>query len=533
MPQPCTNCPAIHSSPHATAQIAAHPNSNRARRLNCANCLDFMAQTIQAEVQRLLIDKSSPAIDFAKRGAGLEECVFADAICQAATIMGGMSKSPHGSAPAKTDASADAESVAQSDPSSTSKTSTSAPKAAASGLVDLPPKTRLEQGLSVVTLGFLLIGCFVVMRPFLSALMWAVVLGFTLWPVHSRLARWLGNRRTLAASLTTLSIAVVLVVPFVVLGLSVADDARALAAATRKWSEGGLPAPPSWLERIPVVGVQAKEYWEEFDEDLETFWREMKQPLSEVDSESVPGDGDLAGATPASASFGESRLANALRKLFAWAQSWLPSVGLAIGRGITEVALSVFLAFFILRDGAAVADRLATGVDRIAGARGRHLLEVAGSTVRGVVYGILGTALVQGGMAAVGFLMAGVPGATLLGLLTFFLSVVPMGPPLVWVPAVIWLYQQGSTGLAIFMLIWGLLVSSVDNLVKPWLISQGSNLPFILIFFGVIGGALAFGVIGVFLGPTLLAVAYRLVEEWSATRELPVTKGMTESAGGN
>lgn len=376
----------------------------------------------------------------------------------------------------------------------------------------------------MVTLGFLLIGCFVVMRPFLSALMWAVVLGFTLWPVHSRLTRWLGNRRTFAASLTTLSIAVVLMVPFVVLGLSVADDARALAAATRKWSEGGLPAPPVWLDRIPVIGGQAKDYWEEIDEDLEAFWQELREPLSqELEAGGQTMERGQEAESIPSGSFGESRLANALRKLLAWAQSWLPSAGLAIGRGMTEVALSVFLAFFILRDGAAVADRLATGVDRIAGDRGRHLLEVAGNTVRGVVYGILGTALVQGGMAAVGFLIAGVPGATVLGLLTFFLSVVPMGPPLVWVPAVIWLYQQDSTGSAIFMLIWGLLVSSVDNLVKPWLISQGSNLPFILIFFGVIGGALAFGVIGVFLGPTLLAVAYRLIEEWSATRSLSST----------
>jgi predicted PurR-regulated permease PerM len=426
------------------------------------------------------------------------------------------------SVPAADESFVNADSGAQSDPPS----SKSSAKTSASTLADIPPKTRLEQGLSVVTLGFLLIGCFVVMRPFLSALMWAVVLGFTLWPVHSRLTRWLGNRRTLAASLTTLSIALVLVVPFVVLGLSVADDARALAAATRKWSEGGLPAPPAWIEQIPVVGGQAKAYWQEIDEDLETFWREMKQPLADVEAGTVPDNRDLVSEIPPAPTFGESRLANALRKLFAWAQSWLPSAGLAIGRGMTEVALSVFLAFFILRDGATVADRLATGVDRIAGVRGRHLLEVAGSTVRGVVYGILGTALVQGGLAAVGFLMAGVPGATLLGLLTFFLSVVPMGPPLVWVPAVIWLYQQGSTGAAIFMFIWGLLVSSVDNLVKPWLISQGSNLPFILIFFGVIGGALAFGVIGVFLGPTLLAVAYRLIEEWSATRNLPASTGV-------
>ena len=118
----------------------------------------------------------------------------------------------------------------------------------------------------------------------------------------------------------------------------------------------------------------------------------------------------------------------------------------------------------------------------------------------------------------VGFAIAGVPGAMLLGMLTFFLSVVPMGPPLVWIPAVIWLFSQGRTGMGIFMLIWGIGVSSIDNVVKPWLISQGSAMPFVLIFFGVLGGALAFGFIGVFLGPTLLAVAFRLIEEWTATR---------------
>ena len=162
-----------------------------------------------------------------------------------------------------------------------------------------------------------------------------------------------------------------------------------------------------------------------------------------------------------------------------------------------------------------MAQRLTTGVARIAGPRGKYLLDVAGNTVRGVVYGILGTAMVQGGMAGVGFAIAGVPGAALLGLLTFFLSPVPVGPPLVWIPAVIWLFHEGATGWGIFMFVWGVGVSSIDNIVKPWLISQGSRMPFIIIFFGVIGGALAFGLIGVFLGPTLLAVAYRIVEEWS------------------
>src|SRR5262252_129740 len=155
------------------------------------------------------------------------------------------------------------------------------------------------------------------------------------------------------------------------------------------------------------------------------------------------------------------------------------------------------------------------GVERIGGERGRHLLTVAGNTVRGVVYGILGTALVQAVMAGIGFVIAGVPGVSLLALLTFFSSVVPVvGTALVWLPAAFWLFHQGSTGWGIFMIIWGVGVSNVDNIVKPWLISRGSDMPFILIFFGVLGGAIAFGFIGVFLGPTLLAVGFRLVEEW-------------------
>jgi predicted PurR-regulated permease PerM len=180
--------------------------------------------------------------------------------------------------------------------------------------------------------------------------------------------------------------------------------------------------------------------------------------------------------------------------------------------------LSIFIAFFLFRDGVSVAKRLNNVVERIGGERGEHLLIIAGKTVRGVVYGILGTALVQAVMAGIGFVIAGVPGAALLALLTFFSSVVPVvGTALTWLPAALWLFHQGSTGWGIFMLIWGLLVANVDNVVKPWLISQGSDLPFILILFGVLGGALAFGFIGVFLGPTLLAVGFRLVEEWIAT----------------
>ena len=153
---------------------------------------------------------------------------------------------------------------------------------------------------------------------------------------------------------------------------------------------------------------------------------------------------------------------------------------------------------------------------RLIGSRARQFIAVAGGTIQGVVYGILGTALAQGVLAGIGFSIVRVPGALFLGLLTFFMSLIPMGPPFVWVPAVVWLVAQQRYGAAIFMGIWGMFViSGIDNIVKPYLISRGSNLPFILVFLGVIGGLAAFGFLGVFLGPVLLAVGYTLLLTWN------------------
>jgi len=194
------------------------------------------------------------------------------------------------------------------------------------------------------------------------------------------------------------------------------------------------------------------------------------------------------------------------------------------------------IAYFFFRDGRGAAERLSNAVERIAGEQGKRLLEVAGNTVRGVVYGILGTAFVQAAMAGIGFLVAGVPGAGVLALLTFFLSVVPLGPPLIFVPAALWLFHQGSNGWGVFMLIWGAAISTVDNFVKPWLIGRESAMPFLLILFGVLGGAFTFGFIGVFIGPTLLAVGYRLVNEWASTRrasavaEVPAQRNVDSAA---
>jgi predicted PurR-regulated permease PerM len=226
-----------------------------------------------------------------------------------------------------------------------------------------------------------------------------------------------------------------------------------------------------------------------------------------------------------------SHLVALLGQFLSGARKWLISAGLAVGQGVTQVVVSAFLAFFLLRDAPVLSERLSVAVERLAGGRGQHLIKVAGDTVRGVIYGILGTAIAQALVAGLGFWIAGVPGAILLAVLTFFFAVIPFGPPIIWVPAAVWLFAESTPGWGIFMCLWGILgISSVDNFLRPYLISQGSKMPFVLIFCGVIGGAFAFGLVGVFLGPTLLAVAFRLIEEWSSNPVIPERKLIIEGS---
>jgi predicted PurR-regulated permease PerM len=376
------------------------------------------------------------------------------------------------------------------------------------------PSTRFETILGILFLFLLLIGCLLVAMPFLTSLMWAAIFCFAIWPIQERLVRAVRGRRTLAALITTLTISLIVLAPFAVIGFNLPEDLRSLQTATRQWLIEGPPAPPAWLGRIPLVGSSVRQYWEDIAVDI----GDLGQKLSEQSDEDASLD--IAVTQPSTAPY-ESRLVTAGRRLLSWARVWLVSALLAVGHGIVEVTLSVLFTFFLLRDGHYAAERLRSSLSRIAGERGQHLLDVAGGTVRGVVYGILGTAVAQGLLAGIGFLIAGIPGAPLLGLLTAFLSFLPVGPPLVWIPASLWLFHGGYTGWGIFMICWGILVSSVDNVVKPWLISQGSAMPFILIFMGVLGGALAFGIIGVFIGPTIIAVVYRILQDWLAEPPAP------------
>ena len=344
-----------------------------------------------------------------------------------------------------------------------------------------PLRSKLEQSLAWIALILLLGGCLLVLQPFFSAALWAIVLTYACWPVYRRVDQGLRGRHTLAALVMALGLICVILLPFVVVGMSLGDNVNELAAAARRWVESGSGTAPAWLQKVPLVGQWLADYWH-----------------------------DLAGD--------RAKLLSLAKSAIEPTSHWAVTAGVALGLGLFQLALSILISFFLFRDAGGAGKSVVAAVTRVAGERGAHLLALAGSTVRGVVYGILGTALVQAVMAGIGFIIAGVPGAALLALLTFLLSVVPVGPPLVWLPAALWLFAQGSHGWGIFMLIWGVAVSSVDNVVKPWIISQGNAMPFLLIFFGVFGGALAFGFIGVFLGPTLLAVGYRLITEWAASR---------------
>jgi predicted PurR-regulated permease PerM len=329
------------------------------------------------------------------------------------------------------------------------------------------------------------LGCFVVLRPFVSSLLWAGILCYSTWPFFSRLEHIVRHRRTLAAAIMTMIVSIVLLIPFAIAGLTLTDNLSEMTALVTRMRESGVPAPPDWIGRIPLVGKALAANWQ-----------------------SLATDSD--------------RAFELVRDLFARSQGWLLRNSIRFARGVLELALSVFIAFFFYRNGEIVANWVSDIVKRLAGENAKHLMQAVGGMIRGVVYGILGTALAQGVMATVGLRIAGVPSPLLLGLATFLLSFVPGGPPLVWAPAAIWLLYTGQTGWAIFMGLWGFIgISGVDNLLRPYLISRGAKLPFVVILLGVMGGILAFGFLGLFLGPTLLAAGSVLLRRWMTDERRP------------
>lgn len=338
--------------------------------------------------------------------------------------------------------------------------------------------------LAVLLLALLGLGSLLVLWPFLSPLAWSVILVSSTWGAFAWFDRLLGRRRLLSASLMTLWVTLVVLVPVITLAFALSDDMAALSQMISNWVREGLPDAPDWLANLPLIGPSVHRYWQQFAHDGQKLTQE-------------------------------------LAKLAAPAQNIAIVAGRVVGRGVVDIAISVFLAFFLYLHGEELARRVVYALGRLGGEQAPQLLGLTRGTVTGVIYGVLGTALAQGILAAIGLVVAGVPGAVLLGGTTFLLSVIPIGPPLVWGGAAFWLFQQGEPNWGVFMLGWGFfVVSMVDNFIKPLIISRGSSLPFAVVFLGVLGGVLAFGVIGAFLGPALLAVGFRLLSDWSAGERL-------------
>jgi len=329
---------------------------------------------------------------------------------------------------------------------------------------------------------FLVIGCLYVLRPFLAGILFAASIAISSWPLYQRLLARLKGRRTLAAAVMTVSLVLIIVLPLSLVTWNIADSVSHFYRGARAALDAGGFEPPAWLRQLPLVGESVDSY--------------LRQILSSK----------------------EELLAVAKRYVEP-ARNILLNSGIVLGAGVAQVSLAAFVSFFLYRDGHNIVTALEVGMNKIMGEHAVEVAETVSRTVTGVMYGMLGTALAQAAVAAIGFLIAGVPAVALLSVATFIFSLVPVGPPLIWGGASIWLFSQGMTGWGIFMLVYGtLVISGVDNVVKPILISRGSSLPFALVLLGVMGGVLAFGFVGLFIGPTLLAVALGLLRNWTKVK---------------
>ncbi|OUJ04313.1 AI-2E family transporter [Acetobacter cibinongensis] len=334
-----------------------------------------------------------------------------------------------------------------------------------------------------ILLGLLLCGiaygCVVVLAPFYSALMWAAVVTYTTWPVFLHLRRRM--RAVTASMIMTMLCAVGFVIPLAFL-------ASATVSAGPRWAvrlnallsmPHDLPPPPHWLVALPMFG-----------QELASKWDHVLHNVDHIGTEIRPYAGDIA-------------------------QSLLVLV-MQIANGALHLVMALFIAFFFWLSGSSLVDTLTAVITRIAGPHaGRHL-HLIGGTVRGTVYGILGTAIIQGLLTGLGFWFAHLSEPVLFGVLASFLAVLPVGAPLVWVPAALWLLVDHQIWRGIALLLYGIIfISGADHIIRPLFIARGSKLPYLLTVLGVIGGVLAFGGLGIFLGPILLAVGFTLTVEYA------------------
>lgn len=317
-----------------------------------------------------------------------------------------------------------------------------------------------------------------VLRPFLAATVWATMLVVATWPLFRSLEVRLGNRRSPAVLLMSLAMLLLLVLPLWLAIDTISDHFGQLTAAGRSLAENGLPPPPAWVSGLPLVGESVAGFWQQVALDGST--------------------GVIAKVTPYAADTGK------------WV---LAQVG-GLGGMLIQFFLVVTIAAILYSSGESGARMALRFGRRLAGERGEKSIVLAGQAIRGVALGVGVTAIIQTVLGGIGLVVVGIPFASLLSALMLMLCIAQIGPMLVLLPAVGWMYWQGDTGWATGLLVWSLIVGSLDNFLRPMLIRRGADLPLLLIFAGVIGGMLGFGLVGIFVGPVVLAVTYTLMQAW-------------------
>ncbi len=317
-----------------------------------------------------------------------------------------------------------------------------------------------------------------ILLPFLAAAVWATMIVVATWPLFTSLEVRLGNRRTPAVIIMSAAMLLLLVLPLWLAIDTIVSHSGQLAAVGKSLAANGLPALPGWLRDAPLIGDSLAAQWGQLD---------------------TAGVADvLAKIRPYAADTGKWVLAR---------------VG-GFGGMLIQFLLVVAIAAIFYAGGESAARLIRRIGRRLAGERGENSILLAGQAIRSVALGVGVTAIVQTVLGGIGLAVTGVPLASLLSAVMLILCIAQIGAMPVLLPAVGWMYWVGDTGWATALLVWSLIVGSLDNVLRPMLIRRGADLPLLLIFAGVIGGMLSFGLIGIFVGPVVLAVTYTLMQAW-------------------
>ncbi|HYQ98588.1 MAG TPA: AI-2E family transporter YdiK [Casimicrobiaceae bacterium] len=344
-------------------------------------------------------------------------------------------------------------------------------------------RTDLTRTVLAVLLMVILIGAsFWILRPFLLSIIWAAMIVVATWPLMLRLQARLRSR-ALAVTIMSGAMVLVFVVPLVLAIQTLVDNADTIKAWTNTLATASIPPPPEWLSRIPLVGAKLHDAW-----------------------------------TGVAAS-GREGLAARLAPHVAGGVQWLLDALGGVGLLGIQFLLTVIIAVIMYTQGEAARAGLIRFGRRLAGDRGEGVVVLAGQAIRGVALGVVVTALAQTVLAGVGLVVAGIPFAGLLTGVVLLLCIAQVGPILVLAPAVFWLFWTDQTVWGSVLLVWTVIVGGMDNVLRPMLIRMGADLPLLLIFAGVLGGLFAFGIVGLFVGPVVLAVTYTLLKDWVGERE--------------